>query len=252
MIIVNWRAIKQKWVWGLVLVGLLLCGNSLWIHAKAVLAQTLIANAWQKTLEEGKPHKPWYWADSWPVARMRVPATGEDLYVLAGAHGTALAFGPGHMDGTALPGQAGTSVIGGHRDTHFNFLQKLEAGDWVLVQQPNARWQSYQIQARRVADIRHGELRLPLQGDWLYLVTCYPFSDWQPGGSERYIVEAVKIDPNARHAEHKKEAQALSMAFLSRHTTQHQLYQGRGPRAEHWQGNEYTQLLDARLASAHF
>lgn len=217
MIIVDWRAIQQKWVWALVVVGLLLCGNSLFIHAKAVAAQSLIANAWQRTLADGKPHKPWGWADSWPVARMRVPATGEDLYILAGAHGTALAFGPGHMDGTSLPGDNGTSVVGGHRDTHFEFLQSLKAGDWVLVQQPTGRWHSYQIQARRVADIREGGLQLPAQGDWLYLVTCYPFSDWKPGGSERYIVEAAKVNPAERVLKPLLHAQPMNTKLATAH-----------------------------------
>lgn len=242
MVIMDWRAIKQKWLWGLVVVGLLLCGNSVWIHAKAILAQHLIATAWQQSLVDGKPHKPWGWADSWPVARLKVPASGADLYVLAGAHGTALAFGPGHMDGTAMPGDDGTSVIGGHRDTHFEFLQNLQAGDWVLVQQPSAKWHSYQIKTQRIADIRQGGLTLPAQGDWLYLVTCYPFNNWKAGGTERYVVEASRVEGMAG-----TERNAHAKAAL-----QHTPIQAQNTVLTKWQKGYYSSRLDARLASAHF
>lgn len=244
MVMVDWRAIKQKWLWGLVIVGLLLCGNSMWVHAKATLAQHLIASAWQQSLADGKPHKPWRWADSWPVARLKVPATGADLYVLAGAHGTALAFGTGHMDGTALPGASGTSVVGGHRDTHFQFLQNLQAGDWVLVQQPNAKWHSYQIQTQRIADIRKGGLTLPAQGDWLYLVTCYPFNNWKAGGSERYVVEARRVQANQISSKATK-------ADASQPATPTQIPAQLNALTK-WQTGYYSSRVDARLASAHF
>ena len=38
------------------------------------------------------------------MARLSVPRLGLERHVLAGAHGRSLAFGPGHLDGTPLPG----------------------------------------------------------------------------------------------------------------------------------------------------
>ena len=52
---------------------------------------------------------------------------------LAGVSGRTLAFGPGHVDGTPLPGDPGNSVLSGHRDTHFAFLRELRSGDILLV-----------------------------------------------------------------------------------------------------------------------
>ena len=54
--------------------------------------------------------------------------------VLAGASGRTLAFGPGHVDGTPLPGEHGNAVVSGHRDTHFAFLRDLRCGDVLEVQ----------------------------------------------------------------------------------------------------------------------
>ena len=89
------------------LVALSQFGQAGYIHAKAWLAQTLISQAWQKTLAGDTQVKPWPWADTWPVARLSVPARGVELYVLAGSQGRSLAFGPGHVFGTAAPGAAG-------------------------------------------------------------------------------------------------------------------------------------------------
>src|SRR5215831_17387222 len=113
----------------LLAVGAWQAGRGAWIQAKAVLAQVLIARAWSRTLAGETQVRPWPWADTWPVAHLSVPRLGIDRYVLEGADGSAMAFGPGHAGGTARPGTAGNSVIGGHRDTHLAFLREVKPGD---------------------------------------------------------------------------------------------------------------------------
>ncbi|MSQ60616.1 MAG: sortase [Betaproteobacteria bacterium] len=100
-----------------------------YIHAKAWAAQKLIAAGWGRSLASGAGVKPWPWADTHPVARLEAPRLRVALMVLAGASSRTLAFGPGHMNGTPLPGGAGNSVLSGHRDTHFAFLRELRPGD---------------------------------------------------------------------------------------------------------------------------
>src|SRR5690349_24074944 len=53
--------------------GLVLLGQGVWIHAKALLAQVLLERAFAASLASGAPVKPWSWADTWPVARIEVP-----------------------------------------------------------------------------------------------------------------------------------------------------------------------------------
>jgi len=50
-----------------------------------------------------------------------------------------MAFGPGHLSGTPLPGEAGNAVVTGHRDTHFAFLRRLRLGDVLEVERPDGR-----------------------------------------------------------------------------------------------------------------
>ena len=169
-------------------------GQGLYIHAKARLAQYLIADAWDKTLAGKRAVKPWPWADTWPVARLNVPSAGEHLYVLAGASGRIIAFGPGHMDGTPLPGAAGNSVIGGHRDTHFAFLRDLKAGDTLTVQRADGVWRSYRVSETKVVDKDDFYVTSNNGSTRLTLVTCWPFDALRAGGAERFVVTAVATD----------------------------------------------------------
>jgi len=166
------------------------------IKAKAHLAQFLIASAWEKTLaSNGGVEKPWPWADTWPVARLEVPRHQVDLYILAGARGNSLAFGPGHETASARPGRAGVTVIGGHRDTHFNFLQGLEPNTLLSLQLPSGKRRAYQVIGAHVVDTQREPYFTELEVDSseLLLVTCYPFDALRPGGPLRYVVTARPV-----------------------------------------------------------
>jgi sortase A len=162
-----------------------------WLHAKAWLAQELLADAWQQSQATGSARKPWPWADTHPVARLRVPARGIDQIVLAGDAGRTLAFGPGWAESSALPGTHGTPVISGHRDTHFAFLRELAAGDDIALQGTQGE-ANYRVVSMRVADARRESLVVADDDDALLLVTCWPFDAVVPGGPLRYVVRAER------------------------------------------------------------
>jgi sortase A len=186
------RRRKLAWIAALLLaLGLALTGNAAYIHAKALLAQVLLHRAWLQTQSTGAPVKPWPWADTTPVARLIAPAQDVDLLVLAGATGRTLAFGPGHHDGSALPGQPGNTVLSAHRDTHFRFLSRLAVGDALIVEMPAGQRFHYRVRDIEVAE-QH-DLRLPRlpPEPTLTLVTCYPFDAVNPGGPLRYVVIAT-------------------------------------------------------------
>lgn len=173
----------------LLLGALALSGQALWLQAKAELAQWLIARAWQQQLAEGVAVKPWSWADTWPVARLITPQ-GQDHYVLAGASGQALAFGPGQLDNGVAPGQLGTLLLAGHQDSHFAFLQQLKPGEIVQIEATDGRRYSYRVGQSDVVDSRHQQIELQHDQAELRLVTCYPFSALTSGGPLRYVVSA--------------------------------------------------------------
>lgn len=175
-------------------IGLWQLGQGGYIQAKAWLAQLLIKQAWSRTLEGEAQARPWPWADTWPVARIAVPGRDIERFVLAGANGRAIAFGPGHVFGTPLPGEAGNSVIGAHRDTHFAFLRELRAGEEIVVQKSAAGIRRYRVEHSEIVD--KSETRVMAQHDKetrLTLITCYPFDALRAGGPLRYVVTAKAI-----------------------------------------------------------
>jgi sortase A len=164
-----------------------------WIHAKAILAQQLIATAWDDARHGGAARAPWPWADMRPIARMTIPSRNIDLFILDSTSPRALAFGPGYVSGTALPASSGNSVIVAHRDTHFAFLRTLAADDEIEVESLGGRHARYRV--REVAIVDKGDARVLDEADsaQLTLITCYPFDAIRPGTTLRYIVIAARV-----------------------------------------------------------
>ncbi len=166
-------------------------GRGAWIYVKAGLAQVLLRNSWAETKSGRERVRPWPWADAWPVARVILP--DGDSVVLAGASGRNLAFAPGHLDGTALPGASGTCVIAGHRDTHFAGLEDLVEGNPVLVEDATGRITTYRVTATAVVDEGETEVLAETTEPTLVLITCWPFDAVNPGGRWRYVVWAEQV-----------------------------------------------------------
>jgi sortase A len=178
----------------LLAVGLWQIGEGSWIYAKARFAQVLLQRAWSRTLAGEHNVKPWPWSDTWPVGRLRVPSQGIDLIVLNGAYGRTLAFGPGYAESSALPGSLGTTILTGHRDTHFEFLKRLKPNDEMVLDTADGTTQRYVVEMTGIVEADNARIRLGDDQRRLVLVTCYPFEAIVPGGPLRYVVTAVELD----------------------------------------------------------
>jgi len=165
-------------------------GHGLWIYAKGRLAQVLLLRAWAAARGGARRPVPWPWADTWPVARLRVPRLGIDEIVLAGASGRTMAFGPGHLDGSAHPGAWGNCVLTGHRDTHFAFLERLRPGDALVLERAAGPPVRYTVTETLILEEDDVGVMEPTGGRVLTLLTCYPFHALAPGGPGRYAVIA--------------------------------------------------------------
>ncbi len=168
-------------------------GEGSWMYAKAGLAQFLLQRAWTRALAGEVLSKPWPWADTWPVAKLRMPRLSVDLIVLAGAYGRTLAFGPGHVTSTALPGQEGTVILTGHRDTHFRFMKELQLNDQLGLTGTDEIIQHYRVTELRIMDSRQDAITTKNDEQELVLVTCFPFDAIKSGGPLRYVVRAERI-----------------------------------------------------------
>lgn len=172
-------------------------GQGAFIPAKAWVAQEMMQRAWRRALAGDAAPAPWPWADTWPVARLSArPGRGGgevELIVLHGGSGRTLAFGPGHLSASVLPGGDGNSIIAGHRDTHFRFLKDLQTGDTLRVERPDGRGHVFRVVGIDVVDARRGSILLDTEEPMLSLVTCYPFDAVTPGGPMRFVVTAEMI-----------------------------------------------------------
>ena len=175
-------------------------GQGAYIPAKAWLAQELMQRAWLRVTAGEDRAAPWPWADTWPVARLTAESHGVELIVLAGGSGRTLAFGPGHLEASAMPGDAGNSVIAGHRDTHFAFLRNVEVGELLVVEAMNGRQHRYEVTGVDIVDSRKGSLVLDTDLPTLTLVTCYPFDALEAGGPLRFVVTASLLRQAASRA----------------------------------------------------
>jgi sortase A len=173
--------------------GLVLFGQGVWIHAKALLAQILLERAFAASLAGGQPVKPWPWADTWPVARIEVPRLRRSEIALAGSSGQALAFGPGHVARTPEAGEPGTAVYGAHRDTSFAFLGAVRIGDEIRVTRRDGRTFRFRVTGTSVVRWDASGIDAGADGRHLVLTTCWPL-DGKFHGPLRYVVQAEVID----------------------------------------------------------
>lgn len=207
---------------GMLVAGACLTGRAAYLHAKAALAGVLIREAWVESVRTGENRRPWPWADTHPVARLRIPRLGYDEIVLEGATLRTLAFGPARLRSGAAPGEPGNLVLAGHRTSWFRPLEALAPGDTIEVEwrdsrlgNPSAvdsrrgdsgahprrrdahnsiglRAHSYVVQAVYVVSPEDVSLLGPTPDDALTLVTCYPFG-LGPISPQRFVVRATPL-----------------------------------------------------------
>lgn len=185
------------------LLGAMLVAHGLYIPAKALVAQVLLERAWARARAGDDDVRPWPWADTAPVGRVRVPRLDVETIALAGASGRTLAFGPGHVYGTPRPGERGNVVLAGHRDTHFAFVEHLVVGDEVHLEDVAGRTARFVIEDALVVDVSDTWVMAQTTDERLTLMTCWPFGAIRPGGVERYVVIARRLPddtPSVREA----------------------------------------------------
>ena len=161
----------------LLLSGSFLLARAGWVKAKGAVGEILIHRALVLTLEDGRARQPWSWADMHPVARLSVPRLGIERPILSNASGPALAFGIGHVDGTANPTATGNCVLAGHRDSWAEFLADLRPGDAVVVESFGHK-ADYAVVSTAVVRFDDTSVLRDDGNNRLTLVTCWPFRGW--------------------------------------------------------------------------
>ena len=125
-----------------------------------------------------------------PVARLVIPRLALDEIVVEGVGEAELYAGPGHMAGSALPGERGNSVVSAHRDRHFRSLGRVVVGDTIHTES-DAGDVAWTVTRLRVVAADAPVLRTS-RTPVLTLTTCWPIR-YFGSAPDRLIVEAVPI-----------------------------------------------------------
>jgi sortase A len=123
------------------------------------------------------------------IAVLRIPRLGQGWndappVVVEGVSVEDLKKGPGHMPGTALPGEVGNVVLSGHRTTYgqpFNGFGELQPGDAVVVETRDS-WHTYRITTSEIVAPDAIEVTYPVPREpdatptrsLLTMTTCHP------------------------------------------------------------------------------
>ena len=99
----------------------------------------------------------------------------QTFIIMGGSSGRTLAFAPGHLTGSALPGRAGHTIISAHRDTHFSVLERLSVKDILIMETLENKKIYYRVKTINIIDTNLEPLVLEPEKSLLTLITCYPF-----------------------------------------------------------------------------
>ncbi|MDH4143734.1 MAG: class E sortase [Acidimicrobiia bacterium] len=128
------------------------------------------------------------------LGTIRIPSLGVEAPLGEGMTLTALNRGPSHWPGTALPGQLGNMVIGGHRTTFtkpFEGLDRLQPGDFVEYETAQGTFR-YAITGVEIVEPTQLDIADPAPQYLATLFACHP-----PGSAAyRIVARMTMVDEN--------------------------------------------------------
>jgi sortase A len=124
------------------------------------------------------------------VGRILIRSVKLDEVIAEGVGNDELDAGPGHLPGSASPGEPGNAVISAHRDRHFHSLGRVVVGDTVITETRTART-TWVITGRKIVG-RYQPSLFPSTEPELTLTTCWPIRYIGPA-PDRLILTAKPI-----------------------------------------------------------
>lgn len=119
------------------------------------------------------------------VGAIAIPKLGVDMTMYEGIRLTTLDYGPGHWPGTAMPGQVGNVVVGGHRTSShrvFRDVDQLVAGDEIVFRDGNGT-HTYHVDRVEIVEPTAVWIVDPTETATATLFACHP-----PGSTAQRIV----------------------------------------------------------------
>lgn len=126
------------------------------------------------------------------IGKVIVKKTGEQIPILMGATEENLRGGATLYDNGIYPGENGTAIILGHRETTFGFLENIKVGDEVDIESLNNTYK-FKVKRTYITTPDDESILAQKNNPSLTLVTCYPFN-YLGHAPERFIVKLDLIN----------------------------------------------------------
>ena len=179
---------------GLIILGLFGIAKASLMPIKAIIGQHYLEVAWKDSLKSNKLSKPWKSADFYMVGELIVPKLKISRVILNSVSGEALAWSIGRVNNVGFSLSRGPIILAGHRDSHMQFMSKLNIGDKIELMMTDGVLKRYEISQLEVTD--RPELKTSytsINDESLVLTTCWPFNASR-SSQQRYIVVAQSIN----------------------------------------------------------
>ncbi|HEY8057977.1 MAG TPA: class E sortase, partial [Acidimicrobiales bacterium] len=125
-----------------------------------------------------------------PIGIIQIPAIGVNKVFFEGVELDVLSSGPGHYEGTPLPGQEGNAGIAGHRTTYgapFNRIDELGEGDEIVISYANGSRFTYLYNSTVIVAPGRTDVLEYKFDNRLTLTSCNP----KYSAAERIVVSAT-------------------------------------------------------------
>ena len=183
-----------------IMLGIILIGASLFplVEMKHETNQSL--TEWQSLkakyetlqLEQSEPSKESIEFKEGMVGVLQLSESGTLLPIRSGVTETVLKQGVGFDPETTFPGEAGNTVLYGHREQIFWNLKDTQIGD-LLVLETLDQLLTFEVTEMKVVKPNDDYINQETDEPMLTLVTCYPFIYMGPT-PERFVVKAALKD----------------------------------------------------------
>jgi LPXTG-site transpeptidase (sortase) family protein len=166
------RAIRHHFAPLLLLTGIAVLGYAGFQYGAMLFEQRRLQARWreqQKISSAGNRHSV---AES-GLTRISIPSIQFSAIIVEGTDLTSLMIGPGHLAGTAQPGEAGNAVVSAHRDTFFRNIMKLSTGDRIFIERSGQTF-TYLVEGFSIVKPTDVSVAAPTGDNRLTLITCDP------------------------------------------------------------------------------
>ena len=180
----------------LVVIGLIGIAKASMQPIKAIIGQHYLEVAWKESLKANKLSRPWRSADFYMIGELTVPKLNISRVILNNASGEAMAWGIGRVNSVQFSKNRKPIILAGHRDSHMQFMSKLNIGDKIELTMSDGVLKTYIISGTEVSDKPKVSLSpASLGSESLILTTCWPF-DAMKSGDQRYLIFAQSSKHN--------------------------------------------------------